>query len=576
MKELTQYLKGVSAAPGKIYGPVLKMISSNHLILEQKLPEKKIQSEIQKFLSAIQKTKKELNYIVEKNSLVNEELKDILIAQICMLDDPILIHGVKERIEKNLENAPLALFHEIERISREFEGIDDEYIRERSADIRDIGKRIEDNLLGKRSDYHILSQIKSPIILIAQELTPSQILHVDKSQIRGIATERGGRTGHLAILARHFEIPAVVGLRGITNSVKEGEFIFLDGDSGTITIHPQIAQIKNYGFSEPYPRYRDLDKLQSTCHTRDRERIHIKVNLESLEDCKTVHQLGAEGVGLFRTETLLMEAGTTNLSEEEQFQVYKKIAEALDGKQFVIRTFDVGADKVELEIPEDNPFLGNRGIRYSLRNTEKFKKQLRAILRAGQYGNIAIMFPMVTQLGEFLESKKILIECRNELRRKGIHCKIPKIGIMVETPACALALENFSKECDFFSVGTNDLLQYFVAVDRNNSEISELYNPFNYSFLKTLKIISKISRKRKIPLSICGEIASDLNFTILLIGLGFREFSVAIPVVKKVKKLIASIDLEQASNLSKTVLNLSREERYPEVEAYLFNLHLLN
>lgn len=575
MKEITQTIKGISASPGKIYGPVLKMISSNHLILEKKLPEKKIASEVQKFLQAVQKTKRELNHIVEKNSVENDELKDILFAQMCMLDDPILIHGVTERIEKKLENAPLALFHEIERISGEFEEIEDEYIRERSADVRDIGKRIENNLLGKKSDYHILAQVKSPVILVAQELTPSQILHIDKSQIRGIATERGGRTGHLAILARHFEIPAVVGLKSITVNVEDGEFIFLDGDSGIVTKNPSISIIKNYGFSEPFPRLDDSERIQSICHTKDRERVHIKVNLESIEDCKTLHHLGAEGVGLFRTESLLMEAGTTNLSEEEQFQIYKNIAESLEGKQFTIRTFDVGADKVELEVPEDNPFLGNRGIRYSLRNPEKFKKQLRAILRASTYGNIAIMFPMITQLGEFLESKKILNDCKVELKSKGINFKNPKVGIMVETPACALALEHFSRECDFFSVGTNDLLQYFVAVDRNNSDISDLYNPFNYSFLKTLKIISKISRKRKIPLSICGEMASDLNFTILLIGLGFREFSVSLPVVKKLKKLIAGIDISQANNLAKSVLKFSQEEKFAEVESYLFNLHLL-
>ncbi len=576
MKSIPLIYKGISASPGKIYGPVLKMISSNHLILETNIQPKKIGAEILKFQTALKKTKTELDSIVTKNSIENEDLKDILIAQMCMLDDPILINGVKNRIETKFENAPLALFHEIERISKEFEEINDDYIRERSADVRDIGKRIENNLLGKKSDYHILSDLKSPVIIVASELTPSQMLHMDKSNIKGIATERGGRTGHMAILAKHFEIPAVVGIKGITNEISEGEFIFLDGDIGCIYKNPQISQIKNYGFSESFPRSNQSERISHVCYTQDRERIHIKVNLESPEDCKNILQSGAEGVGLFRTETLLMESLYHNVSEEDQFQTYKKIAEGLEGKQFIIRTFDVGADKLKMDTPEDNPFLGNRGIRYSLRNTDKFKKQLRAILRASYFGNIAIMFPMITQLGEFLESKRLVNECKLELNKKGYKYKNPKLGIMVETPACALSLEIFSKECDFFSVGTNDLLQYFMAVDRNNSDISDLYNPYNYAFLKTLGQISEISHANKIPLSLCGELASDLNFTIFLIGLGFRELSVALPMVKKIKKLISGIDLSQAKRLAGEVLKLSKEEKYTEVEAYLFNLHLLN
>ena len=575
MEPISLTFKGISASPGKIYGPVLKIISSNHLILETQISEKKISSEIQKFKNAIHKTKLELDEIVRKNSAENQELKEILIAQICMLEDPILINGVKNRIETKFENAPLALFHEIERISKEFEDIEDEYIKERSADIRDIGKRIENNLLGKRSDYNILSEIKNPVILIATELTPSQIMHMDKSNIKGIATERGGKTGHLAILARHFEIPAVVGIKGLTSEVQENEFILLDGDAGIVYKNPHISRIKNYGISEAFPKENPMERKSLNCYTRDRERVHIKVNLEAGEDCQNIHQVGAEGVGLYRTESLLMENSIKFSNEEEQFLVYKNIAQSLEGKLFVVRTFDVGADKVEIDIPEDNPFLGNRGIRYSLRNKEKFKKQLRAILRASQYGNIAIMFPMVSQLSEFLESKKILNECKAELQKKGIKFKHPKLGIMVETPACALALEIFSEECDFFSVGTNDLLQYFMAVDRNNSEISDLYNPYNFSFLNTLKFISDISKKNKIPLSICGELASDLNFTILLIGLGYRELSVAVPMVKKIKKLINGIDIPQSGKLAEKILRLSKEERFAEVEAYLFNQHLL-
>jgi phosphotransferase system enzyme I (PtsI) len=573
MKKGIIQFKGIPASPGKFYGRVVKIISSSYLILETHISEKKVELEVGKFYLAIKKTKKELESIIQKNSSdIQTELKDILISQTVMLDDPLLLQSVEKRIRENLENSPYALFHAIENISKEFEEIENEYFRERAEDIRDIGKRIENNLIGKKSDYHILSDINEPVLIVATELTPSQILHMDKKNVKGIATEKGGRTGHMAILAKYFEIPAVVGLGPVTDEIKDGENVFLDGDSGLLIKNPNPELIRAY---VPYCKLEDKEyyTTSSITTTLDGERIYIKTNLESDLDSHNVLKVGSDGVGLYRTEILLMEEGRSP-SEEEQFYNYKKIAISLENKQFVIRTFDVGADKMDSGDKEANPFLGNRGIRYCLRKKDWFKKQLRAILRASAYGNIWMMLPMITQMSEIIETKNLISECKNELTARGIKFKVPKLGIMVETPACAWNLEQFATMCDFFSVGTNDLLQYFVAVDRNNTTISYLYNPYNFAFLRTLEHIINVSKNSHIPLSICGELASDLNFTILLIGLGFRDLSVSLPFVRKVRKIIQGIDIPQTKKLTKQVMKFAKEERFVEVESFLFNQHM--
>jgi phosphoenolpyruvate-protein phosphotransferase (PTS system enzyme I) len=575
MKENNILLNGIAASPGRIYAQSLKIITSNHIILETHISPKKIDSEIQRFLNGLKKTKIELEGIVKKNSEdLHQEFKDILNSQILMLDDPLLINSVKKRIKENLENAPLALFHVIERISGEFMALKNDYFKERADDIRDIGRRVENNLIGKKNDHNILSNLKHPVIIIATELSPSQMVHMDKTNVRGIGTERGGKTGHMAILAKYYEIPCVLGIKNLTQEILEEEYIFLDGDNGCIVRYPNLPQIKMYGPSTTYPRDIPTSETNKACYTLDKERIWIKVNLETENDGNLVNSVGADGVGLFRSEYILLEHPSFDPTEEEQFLIYKKMASDLENKSLVIRTFDIGADKVDHGVKEENPFLGNRGIRFSLRNKEMFRTQIRAILRSSVYGNISILIPMITHLHELLEVKKIINECKIDLQKKNIKFKNPWLGIMVETPACALSLESYVDECDFFSIGTNDLLQYFMAVDRNNSLLSDLYNPFNYGFLTTLRTVIEVGNAHNIPVSICGELASDINFTILLIGLGFREMSVALPLVKKVKKLISLIDLPQAYRLAEEVIKLSKKEKYMEIDAFLFNQHI--
>jgi phosphoenolpyruvate-protein phosphotransferase (PTS system enzyme I) len=562
--------KAIPASPGKFYGQVQKIISSNHLILESHITAKQVRRELFKFSKGLAKTKKEMESIIQKTG--QDVSRDILQAQIAMVDDPMLISRVKNRIEVHLESAPLALFHVIDQISKEFMAIEDEYFRERAEDIRDIGRRIENNVLGKKSDSQILTTLKRPVILVATELTASQMLNMEKKFVKGIITERGGKTGHMAILARYFQIPAVVGLSEATERIGDEEHLLIDGDNGFVIRNPHINQIKFYGYSETL-RAESAQPL-SEAYTKDGERIQIKVNLESEADAEEIVKKGVDGVGLYRSEILLMAQNSTP-SEEEQFLVYQRIALSLDSKPFVLRTFDVGADKYHPEEKEENPFLGERGIRYCLRKKDWFKKQLRAILRATPFGNIWILLPMVTQVSEVLETRELILECKRELTQKGQKFKKPKLGVMVETPACALNLSLFAEHCDFFSVGTNDLLQYFVAVDRNNHKLSYLYNPLNYSFLHSLRLAIQTVRSKEKPISICGEIASDTNYTILLIGLGIREFSVSLPFVRRLHKIIKGIDLSQAESLAIEVLRLTSQERYQEAEAYLFNQHIV-
>lgn len=568
--------RGISASSGKFYGKCLKILSGEHLILQTHILEKDVESEIEKFDKTITKTRDELEATIQKFSIeLKKELIDILSSQIQMLEDPLFLKNVKERIKNKLENAPLAVHNTIEEIAGKLSSLDDEYLSERAVDIRDIGGRIEENLVGKRNDYTFLENLAEEVILVAHVLTPSQIMHLDKKKVKAIATDTGGKTGHMAILAKNYNIPAVVGLIDITEKISEDEFILLDADEGIVIQNPSLNEIKLFGTSSKVDFGIAELKGKKYAETKDGTRIVVKANLESENDCEAALKYGADGIGLYRSESLFLEHPTNNPTEDEQFYAYKKIAEGMKNKPVIIRTFDLGADKFENE-KEENPFLGRRGIRYCLQNKDWFKKQLRAILRASVFGDLSLMLPMVTSIKEITETKELIKECKDILKSAMVPYKRIKVGIMVETPSVAMSPDVFTKECDFFSIGTNDLLQYTMAVDRNNSMISDLYNPYHISFLRLLVNVIRSAGKKNVPVGICGEIASDTNFTILLIGLGLREFSVSLPLVPKVKKIIQVIEIAQARKLAKEVMKLAEEEKYLEIESYLFNKHLIN
>ncbi|MCE9500710.1 MAG: phosphoenolpyruvate--protein phosphotransferase, partial [Leptospira sp.] len=441
--------KGIGASSGKFYGKALKLFTNDHLVLDTHLPPEEIEAEIKKFFTCLKKTRKELEQIIDKQARgLDEDLVDILNSQVYMLEDPLLIEGVENRIRKNRENAVLALYHTIEEISKSFSDLKDEYLRERAVDIRDIGKRLGEALSGEKYDYTALSKLDSEVILVANELTPSQIVHMDKTMVKAIATDLGGRTGHMAILAKNFGIPAVVGLKDITAKVKENEYILVDAENGTVVQNAGIGEIKLYATSSPFQtkeEFKREDKAPS--QTKDGHHVSIKVNLETPSDCPTAIRNGAEGIGLYRSETLFLEHEDQCPTEEGQFRAYQKIAKGMKNRPVIIRTFDLGADKFELDFHEDNPFLGNRGIRYCLQNKPMFKTQLNAILRASAFGNLSIMLPMISNAKEIRETRELIEECKTDLTKKNIPFKKDiQLGIMIETPSAAMSIDLLMKD----------------------------------------------------------------------------------------------------------------------------------
>jgi len=565
---------GITAYPGVIYGKVRKVRNSadHNLIQRSDLQADEIPGEIELFDSSLNRTEKELTNIIAENEQVagSFELREILSSQKDMVRDPLLYERVIERIKIHGENAPLAVETTIRNIYEEFMGLGDSFFQDRADHILDIGKRISKNLMQKNLSLNEpLKNLPENVILVARDLTPSEMINLDKSKVLGIATDFGGKTGHMAIIARNYGIPTIVGLRNIYSNVEDEEYILLDADRGFLKKNPHIEEFKSFGHRSNLTEHKEWNS-KTILKTLDGERIYLKANLENEEGCEEILEKNAEGVGLFRSEVLFLQIKDHTPTEEEQFVIYRRILKKMDEKPVVIRVFDIGADKFELGAHEDNPFLGNRGIRYLIRHPNLFKEQLRALLRASIYGNLKILIPMITTVKEIERTKELLQECRLELLDEGydVKDKIP-LGIMIETPSCAIGLENYLHGIDFLSIGTNDLLQYLMAVGRNNYSISDLYNPFHIVFLQTLENIAIIAKKKKIPISICGEVATDPDMIGLLIAMGFRELSVSAPFLHEIHERISHTKLKDMKSLLKKVKALSLLEKYFEIEALI-------
>lgn len=555
-------INGIAASDGITMSKVFKLVPIEFEIPKHQVED--IEKELSHFSTCLDNSSKELEVLKQKTLLeVGEETAEIFEAhkQICL--DPEIKRQVEEMIEQK-RNAVDAYSEVTETFASMFEAMDNDYFKERAVDVRDVSKRVIAHLLGIKSNDP--SSIKEEVIVVADDLTPSDTAQLDKSYIKGFATNIGGRTSHAAIMCRSLELPAVVGTKNILEQVNDGDFVILNGIDGYIIIDPTKEEIDEHNLlleqyveqKRIWNEYKDKESI-----SQDGTKIELAANIGTPEDMEAVLKNGAEGVGLYRTEFLYMNS-TQLPTEEEQFKAYKAVLEQMGTKKVVIRTLDIGGDKQldYLQLPEElNPFLGHRALRLCLEEKELFKTQLRALLRASVYGNLHIMFPMVATINELRDAKALLKECEQELEKESVSVsKDYKVGIMVEIPAVAILADQFAKEVDFFSIGTNDLIQYTFAADRMNQKVSYLYQPYNPSLLRLIKLVIDASHKEGIWTGMCGEMAGDKIAIPLLFGLGLDEFSMSSSSVLPARYLLSKLNKAESVELAKKAINSKTNE----------------
>lgn len=552
-------LLGNGVSPGIVIGKVLVMVKKDIEINNHNIQDKDRESEYTKFSMALEDTRNQIQtIIVHTKNKFGDDKSAIFDAQVDILSDPMLLDSVKQKITSENKNALLALNEATTEICQLFEMIEDEYLKERVADVRDVCQRLTQNLAGV--SVLDLSNLSEKCIVIAKDLLPSDTATMDFENVLGFATEVGGRTSHTAIMARSLEIPAVVGVKNITNLVENGENIILDGSRGDLILNP-AKEISDYyvGLQQEEKDQKILlAKIKELpAQTTDGLKVELSANIGSVKDVAKALENGAEGIGLFRTEFLYMDKDHFP-TEEEQFSVYQEVAKQMKNRPVIIRTLDIGGDK-ELpyfKFPEElNPFLGWRAIRMCLDEIDIFKTQLRAILRASYYGKIRIMFPMIISVEEFLQAKVILEECKIELAEKSIrYDQEIEVGIMIETPAAVMLADFFASEVDFFSIGTNDLSQYTLAVDRGNEKISHLYTPYHPAVISSIKKVIDASHTAGKWTGICGEFAGDEKAALMLVGMGIDELSMSAASIPVVKNAIRQANQEMIKDIADKAL----------------------
>lgn len=533
--------KGIAASKGYAIGTVFIQEHEEIIISDAKVSN--IESEKEKLSKALAESKEQLEAIKEKTANeIGEHEAQVFEAHLMLLDDVEFTGQMQMTIENDKVNAMKAVQNVTDTFVMIFDSMDDPYMRERAADIKDVSKRIINNLAGKGGNG--MKNVGADTIIVAHDLTPSDTAQLDRSKVIGFLTNIGGRTSHSAIMARTLEIPAVVGLGDITSSVKNGDTVIVDGIDGVAIINPDKATIDEYKarlekFKEEQEELKKLIDVKTT--TKSGRRIEVCGNIGKPEDIDHVLANGGDGVGLFRTEFLYMDRDEAP-TEDEQFEAYKYVLEKAEGKQIVIRTLDIGGDKTlpYLPLPEEmNPFLGYRAIRLCLDRKDIFKVQIRALLRASVYGNLAVMFPMISGLEEFKQAREFAEDCKAELESEGIKCSDSiKWGIMVEIPAAAVCADELAKHVDFFSIGTNDLIQYTLAADRMSEKVSYLYNPMHPAVLRLIKMTIDGAHKHGKWVGMCGEMAGDERAIPTLVEYGLDEFSMSATSILTAKKII--------------------------------------
>ncbi|HDA2385305.1 TPA: phosphoenolpyruvate--protein phosphotransferase [Staphylococcus aureus] len=566
---MSKLIKGIAASDGVAIAKAYLLVEPD-LTFDKNEKVTDVEGEVAKFNNAIEASKVELTKIRNNAEVqLGADKAAIFDAHLLVLDDPELIQPIQDKIKNENANAASALTDVTTQFVTIFESMDNEYMKERAADIRDVSKRVLSHILGVELPNP--SMIDESVVIVGNDLTPSDTAQLNKEFVQGFATNIGGRTSHSAIMSRSLEIPAIVGTKSITQEVKQGDMIIVDGLNGDVIVNPtedeliacQDKRERYFADKKELQKLRDADTV-----TVDGVHAELAANIGTPNDLPGVIENGAQGIGLYRTEFLYM--GRDQMpTEEEQFEAYKEVLEAMDGKRVVVRTLDIGGDKElsYLNLPEEmNPFLGYRAIRLCLAQQDIFRPQLRALLRASVYGKLNIMFPMVATINEFREAKAILLEEKENLKNEGHDISDDiELGIMVEIPATAALADVFAKEVDFFSIGTNDLIQYTLAADRMSERVSYLYQPYNPSILRLVKQVIEASHKEGKWTGMCGEMAGDETAIPLLLGLGLDEFSMSATSILKARRQINGLSKNEMTELANRAVDCATQEEVIEL-----------
>jgi phosphoenolpyruvate-protein phosphotransferase (PTS system enzyme I) len=577
-------LHGVAAAGGIAIAPAYLYHPSGLTVPRRSLKSEDVETEVQRYLNAIAKTRIQIGEVADKaKEKLGDEHAAIFKAHQVVLDDPVFQQEIPDFIRKRRLNAEALIHEELEKFKALIADIDDPYFRERGNDIQDVGRRMLKNLTGGEKDQ--LKKIDHEVILIAEDLSPSDTVNLPTDIIKGFATEIGGRTSHVAIVARSLSLPAIVGMPNITSEIEDGDTLILDGNKGLIILKPTPATLQQYQrLQESYRAFqKSLEELRNLpATTPDGRQVTLAANIEIPQELNEIFIHGAEGVGLFRTEFLFLNRESVP-TEEEQYQAYRELAEKIGVHPAIVRTLDLGGDKFLSHLNtmhESNPFLGLRAIRLCLKRPEIFMPQLRAMLRAAAHGPIKIMFPMISSLSEIRQAKALIREAGEQLKKEGqVFRSEIEIGAMIEIPSAAIMADLLIEEVDFLSIGTNDLIQYTLAVDRINESVAYLYEPLHPAILRLIKITVDACHRAGKWVGMCGEMAGDPQFVPLLLGMGLDEFSVSVSVIPEVKKVIRMMPHHKAVAIAEAALKLKTSEEVmdlikasvpPELKAILF------
>jgi phosphotransferase system enzyme I (PtsI) len=564
--------KGIAVSPGISIAESMIIDSEDYRIPRRLIKPSQRILEIQRTRNAFKEAISELTKLESEQDQAEGKIRDIFAVHLRFMHDRSLRKKITDLIQMDLVTAEFAVTTVLREIASHFAKVEDAYISERAADIYDIERRLLKQLLGKKREN--VEHLKKEVVIVAKELSPTQTAGFDRKYVKGIASDAGGRTSHAAIVARSLGIPAVVALEDLTESTGTGDTVIIDGNRGIVIVNPDeqtILQYEEYSreFAELEHR---LDAIrQKPAVTRDGTEIPLLGNIEFPDEAEVVLEKGGAGIGLYRTEFLYLNT-ESEPTEQDHYEAYAKTVRVFEDRPVIIRTLDLGADKYTQSkrfIPERNPFLGLRSIRFCLQNLTMFKKQLRAILRVSVLGQVKIMFPLITNRQELMQAKMILHDVMEDLDEESIpYNRDIKVGIMVETPSAALTAYSLAHDVDFFSIGTNDLTQYTLAVDRGNELVSSLYSVSDPAVLRLIRNVIQDAHKAQVDLSVCGEMASEPEYIMLLLGMGVRTISIASPMIPEIKQMIRSVTMEECNKVARKVLGMDSER---QISVYLRN-----